>query len=76
MWKVLLALNRASLNMSSVQMDGSHTPTWRGEEAMATQAPKKRKMMTSATSEYAHFVTDSRASNWPVPSRWEATTAI
>lgn len=43
MWTHLLALNKANLDMSSVQFDGSHTPAKRGGEAVAYQARKRAK---------------------------------
>jgi len=43
MWTHLLALNKARLDMSSVQFDGSHTPAKRGGEAVAYQSRKKAK---------------------------------
>lgn len=54
MWEALLALNRAKLDMSSVQLDGSHTPAWRGGEAVAYQGRKKRKTTNML------FLTDSQ----------------
>lgn len=53
MWEALLAINRAELDMSSVQMDGSHTPAWRGGEAGAYQGRKKRKTTARAAPEHA-----------------------
>lgn len=43
LWTKLLSLNRAYLDMSSVQLDGSHTPAKRGGEAVAYQKRKSGK---------------------------------
>lgn len=43
MWTALLALNKAKLDMSSVQFDGSHTPAKRGGQAVGYQGRKKVK---------------------------------
>lgn len=43
MWTRLLAINKSSLDMSSVQLDGSHTPAKRGGQAVAYQHRKKSK---------------------------------
>jgi len=43
MWTKLLELNKSQLDMSSVQLDGSHTPAKRGGEAVAYQNRKKSK---------------------------------
>lgn len=65
MWTTLLALNKASLDMSSVQFDGSHTPAKRGGEAVAYQTRKKAKTTN------ALFLTDKQgfplAMSEPVP---------
>ncbi len=54
MWTNLLALNKAGLDMSSVQFDGSHTPAKRGGEAVAYQSRKKAKTTN------ALFLTDKQ----------------
>jgi len=54
MWVNLLALNKANLDMSSVQFDGSHTPAKRGGEAVAYQTRKKAKTTN------ALFLTDKQ----------------
>ncbi len=54
MWESLLKINKAQLDMSSVQLDGSHTPAWRGGEAVAYQGRKKRKTTNML------FLTDSQ----------------
>ena len=54
MWIQLLSLNKASLDMSSVQFDGSHTPAKRGGEAVAYQSRKKTKTTN------ALFLTDKQ----------------
>jgi transposase len=41
LWTKLLSLNRSSLDMSSVQFDGSHTPAKRGGEDVDYQGRKK-----------------------------------
>jgi transposase len=43
MWTALLELNKKILDMSSVQLDGSHTPAKRGGEYTAYQGRKKCK---------------------------------
>jgi len=43
LWTKFLALNKFKLNMSSVQLDGSHTSAKRGGEAAAYQGRKKAK---------------------------------
>lgn len=43
MWTILLASNKERLDMSSVQLDGSHTPAKRGGEAVGYQGRKKSK---------------------------------
>jgi transposase len=43
LWTALLELNKRLLNMSSVQLDGSHTPVKRGGIAVAYQGRKKAK---------------------------------
>ena len=43
MWTKLLSLHKTTLDMSSVQLDGSHTPAKRGGEAVAYQHRKKSK---------------------------------
>ena len=43
MWTKLLELNKSKLDMSSIQLDGSHTPAKRGGEAVAYQGRKKSK---------------------------------
>ena len=43
MWIKLLAINKSKLDMSSIQLDSSHTPTKRGGEAVAYQGRKKSK---------------------------------
>jgi transposase len=43
MWTILLSINKSKLDMSSVQLDGSHTPAKRGGEAVAYQNRKKSK---------------------------------
>jgi transposase len=42
-WKKLLCKYKHLLDMSSIQLDGSHTPTKRGGEAVAYQGRKKSK---------------------------------
>ena len=51
---ILLNENKAYLDMSSVQLDGSHTPAKRGGEAVGYQARKKCKTTNSL------FLTDKR----------------
>jgi len=43
MWTELLKLNKAILDMSSIQIDGSHTPAKRGGEEVAYQKRKSCK---------------------------------
>jgi len=43
MWAKLLAINKFKLDMSSVQLDSSHTPAKRGGEAVAYRGRKKAK---------------------------------
>jgi len=43
MWTKLLSIHRTKLDMSSIQLDGSHTPAKRGGEAVAYQHRKKAK---------------------------------
>lgn len=43
LWIALLALNKRFLDMSSVQLDGSHTPVKRGGTAVGYQGRKKAK---------------------------------
>ena len=43
MWTRLLSLYKSDLEMSSIQLDGSHTPAKRGGEAVAYQNRKKSK---------------------------------
>jgi len=54
MWTHLLLLNKAVLDMSSVQLDGSHTPAKRGGEAVGFQNRKKSKTTNSL------FLTDKQ----------------
>jgi len=54
MWTKLLLLNKAKLDMSSVQFDGSHTLAKRGGEAVAYQRRKKAKTTN------ALFLTDKQ----------------
>lgn len=54
MWTRLLALNKAQLDMSSVQFDGSHTPAKRGGQAVSYQSRKK------AQTTNALFLTDKQ----------------
>ena len=54
MWTKLLSLNKAALDMSSVELDGSHTPAKRGGEATAYQNRKKAKTTN------ALFLTDKQ----------------
>lgn len=37
MWTELLRINKGSLDLSSIQLDGSHTPVKRGGEAVGYQ---------------------------------------
>ena len=43
MWKQLLDKHKALLDLSSIQLDGSHTPTKRGGQAVFYQGRKKCK---------------------------------
>lgn len=54
MWTQLLEMNRSKLDMSSVQLDGSHTPAKRGGQAVAYQGRKKSKTTN------ALFLTDKQ----------------
>lgn len=54
MWTKLLSLHKTTLDMSSVQLDGSHTPAKRGGEAVAYQHRKKAKTTN------ALFLTDKK----------------
>ena len=54
MWIRLLAMNKSALDMSSVQLDGSHTPAKRGGQAVAYQNRKKAKTTN------ALFITDKQ----------------
>ena len=42
-WNKLLASKKSELDLSSMELDGSHTPTKRGGQAVAYQARKKAK---------------------------------
>ena len=42
MWTKLLSIEKSKLNMSSVQLDGSHTPAKRGGEAVAYRRKKSK----------------------------------
>jgi transposase len=52
MWTKLLSIHKSALDMSSVQLDGSHTPAKRGGEAVGYQNRKK------ARTTNALFLTD------------------
>ena len=54
MWTRLLFLHKSVLDMSSVQLDGSHTPAKRGGEAVGYQNRKKSKTTNSL------FLTDKQ----------------
>ena len=54
LWTALLKLNKTALDMSSVQIDGSHTPAKRGGEDVAYQGRKKCKTTN------ALFLTDKQ----------------
>lgn len=54
MWTKLLSLNKGCLDMSSTQLDGSHTPAKRGGEAVEYQGRKKCKTTN------ALFLTDKQ----------------
>ena len=43
LWTAVLKINKAILDMSSTELDGSHTPAKRGGEAVAYQGRKKAK---------------------------------
>lgn len=43
LWVKTLSLQKARLNLSSIQLDGSHTPAKRGGQAVAYQGRKKAK---------------------------------
>lgn len=43
MWTIILARHKHQLDMSSIQLDGTHTPTKRGGEEVAYQGRKKCK---------------------------------
>ena len=43
LWTAVLKINKAFLDMSSTELDGSHTPAKRGGEAVAYQGRKKAK---------------------------------
>lgn len=43
LWTIVLALNRQFLDMSSVELDGSHTPCKRGGQEVGYQGRKKSK---------------------------------
>jgi transposase len=51
-WQKVLAIKRTSIDLSSIQLDGSHTPAKRGGIAVAYQGRKKAKTTN------ALFVTD------------------
>lgn len=54
MWTRLISMNKSKLDMSSVQLDGSHTPAKRGGQAVAYQRRKKSKTTN------ALFLTDKQ----------------
>lgn len=54
LWIKLLSIEKSKLDMSSVQLDGSHTPAKRGGEAVAYQHRKKAKTTN------ALFLTDKQ----------------
>ena len=54
LWTALLKLNKTTLDMSSVQIDGSHTPAKRGGEDVGYQGRKKCKTTN------ALFLTDKQ----------------
>jgi transposase len=54
LWTKLLDIYKSKLDMSSIQLDGSHTPAKRGGEAVAYQNRKKSKTTN------ALFLTDKR----------------
>ena len=43
LWRVLLEKHKCKLDMSSIQLDGTHTPTKRGGSAVGYQGRKKCK---------------------------------
>ena len=51
-WNQLLASNKSCLDLSSIQLDGSHTPTKRGGQQVGYQGRKKSKTTN------ALFITD------------------
>lgn len=53
-WLKLLSIEKSKLDMSSIQLDGSHTPAKRGGQAVAYQRRKKSKTTN------ALFLTDKR----------------
>jgi len=53
-WSKILELHKATLDMSSVELDGSHTPAKRGGEGVAYQGRKKAKTTN------AIFLTDKQ----------------
>ena len=44
MWTKLLRINKSKLDMSSIQLDGSHTPAKKGGEAVAYQGRKNQRL--------------------------------
>ena len=54
LWIKLLSIEKSKLDMSSVELDGSHTPAKRGGEAVAYQSRKKAKTTN------ALFLTDKQ----------------
>lgn len=54
LWTNLLTLNKSKLDLSSIQLDGSHTPAKRGGQAVGYQGRKKCKTTN------ALFLTDKR----------------
>lgn len=54
LWTKFLKLHKSTLDMSSVQLDGSHTPAKRGGEAVGYQGRKKAKTTNSL------FLTDKQ----------------
>jgi len=54
LWTQLLKLNKSKLDLSSIQLDGSHTPAKRGGQAVAYQGRKKCKTTN------ALFLTDKQ----------------
>ena len=49
LWLQLLDKHRSALDMSSVDLDGSHTPAIRGGEEVGYQGRKRRKTTLSGT---------------------------